>query len=65
MNPSALGWDNHRKFSKVSVMEKRPVPRSETGPSTRGSQATLGSRPDHADQSFASVPDGALALSSA
>ena len=22
MNPCALGWDNHRKFSKVSVMER-------------------------------------------
>ena len=24
MNPCALGWDNHRKFSKVSVMEQTP-----------------------------------------
>ncbi len=24
MNPCALGWDNHRKFSKVSLMEKTP-----------------------------------------
>ena len=24
MNPRALGWDNHRKFSKVSVMEQTP-----------------------------------------
>ena len=24
MNPCALGWDNHRKFSKVSVMEETP-----------------------------------------
>lgn len=24
MNPFALGWDNHRKFSKVSVMEQMP-----------------------------------------
>jgi transposase len=24
MNPYALGWDNHRKFSKVSVMEQTP-----------------------------------------
>jgi transposase len=24
MNACALGWDNHRKFSKVSIMEKSP-----------------------------------------
>ena len=24
MNPYALGWDNHRKFSKVSLMEQTP-----------------------------------------
>ena len=24
MNRYALGWDNHRKFSKVSVMEQTP-----------------------------------------
>jgi transposase len=24
MNPYALGWDNHRRFSKVSVMEQTP-----------------------------------------
>ena len=24
MNPCALGWDNHRKFSKVSLMEQTP-----------------------------------------
>ncbi len=24
MNPRALGWDNHRKFSKVSLMEQTP-----------------------------------------
>lgn len=24
MNPCALGWDNHRKFSKVSLMERTP-----------------------------------------
>lgn len=24
MNPCALGWDNHRKFSQVSVMEQTP-----------------------------------------
>jgi transposase len=24
MNPCALGWDNHRKFSKVSLMEQMP-----------------------------------------
>ena len=24
MNPCALGWDNHRKFSRVSVMEQTP-----------------------------------------
>jgi hypothetical protein len=36
MNPCALGWDNHRKFSKVSLMEQ--TPEGDTPPPRPGSR---------------------------